>query len=125
PQAELPAGPLAPSGERGHECPRQCGSRSRRIWVSPESSRVPISWSPMNVRPDVGTSSPAMQSGHAVRPCSPAMQCINVDLPDPEGPITAVNWPRANSTLIPFRARPSEEHTSELQSLTNLVCRLL
>src|SRR5262249_62407173 len=27
--------------------------------------------------------------------------------------------------LAPFAARRSEEHTSELQSLTNLVCRLL
>ena len=37
----------------------------------------------MNVRPDVGAS-------------SPAMQCISVDLPDPDGPITAVNRPRSN-----------------------------
>src|SRR5438046_6317956 len=31
-------------------------------------------------------------------------------------------WPSADSSTNPFR---SEEHTSELQSLTNLVCRLL
>src|SRR5262249_62351450 len=30
-----------------------------------------------------------------------------------------------NRTLTPFGFRRSEEHTSELQSLTNLVCRLL
>src|SRR5438046_8565336 len=36
--------------------------------------------------------------------------------------------PRANSilaTLVHAKKRRSEEHTSELQSLTNLVCRLL
>src|SRR5262249_48922759 len=34
----------------------------------------------------------------------PAMQCISVDLPDPEGPITAVKRPRSNSTLTPSSA---------------------
>ena len=33
------------------------------------------------------------------------MQCISVDLPDPDGPITAVNRPRWNSTLTPSSAR--------------------
>src|ERR1700733_8472880 len=33
------------------------------------------------------------------------MQCISVDLPDPDEPITAVKWPRSNSTLTPSRAR--------------------
>ena len=33
------------------------------------------------------------------------MQCISVDLPDPDGPITAVNRPRSNSTLTPSSAR--------------------
>ena len=65
--------------------------RSRRIWVRPASSSSPISWSPTKVRPDVGVS-------------SPAMQCMRVDLPEPDGPITAVNRPRSNSTLMPARA---------------------
>ena len=33
------------------------------------------------------------------------MQCISVDLPEPDGPMIAVSWPRAKSTLTPSRAR--------------------
>ena len=32
------------------------------------------------------------------------MQCMRVDLPDPDGPMTAANCPRANSMLTPPRA---------------------
>ena len=32
------------------------------------------------------------------------MQCMSVDLPEPDGPMTAVNCPRSNSTLTPSRA---------------------
>ena len=32
------------------------------------------------------------------------MQCISVDLPDPDGPMTAVKRPRSNVTLMPARA---------------------
>ena len=32
------------------------------------------------------------------------MQCISVDLPDPDGPITAVKRPRSKVTLMPARA---------------------
>ncbi len=66
--------------------------RSRLNWVRPASSSSPISWSPMYVCPDVGLS-------------RPAMQCMSVDLPEPDGPITAVNRPRSNWTVIPSRAR--------------------
>ena len=30
--------------------------------------------------------------------------CISVDLPEPEGPMTAANWPRGKSTSTPRRA---------------------
>ena len=66
-------------------------TRSRRIWVRPLSSSMPMSWSPTKACPDVGVS-------------SPAMQCMSVDLPEPDGPITAVNCPCWNSTLTPARA---------------------
>ena len=66
--------------------------RSRRIWVRPASSSSPISWSPTKVRPEVGVS-------------RPAMQCMRVDLPEPDGPMTAVNCPRSKSMVIPSRAR--------------------
>ena len=36
---------------------------------------------------------------------SAAMQCIRVDLPEPDGPMIAVMRPRAKSTLTPSRAR--------------------
>ena len=32
------------------------------------------------------------------------MQCISVDLPDPDGPMMAVNSPATNSTETPSRA---------------------
>ena len=32
------------------------------------------------------------------------MQCISVDLPEPEGPMTAVKRPRSKVTLMPARA---------------------
>jgi len=56
--------------------------RNRVSWssVSPVSS-VP----PMREEPDVTVS-------------RPAMQCIRVDLPEPEGPMMAVNSPRPNAT---------------------------
>src|SRR5262249_58576780 len=42
-------------------------------------------------------------------------------IPDEQLEDHIVTWPMR----MPKRARRSEEHTSELQSLTNLVCRLL
>ena len=45
----------------------------------------------MNDWPEVGRS-------------SPAMQCIRVDFPEPDGPMTAVNQPRSKVTLTPSRA---------------------
>ena len=35
------------------------------------------------------------------------MQCISVDLPEPDGPMMAVNWPAAKSTSTPSSARTS------------------
>ena len=49
------------------------------------SSSVPRSMSPMKTWPEVSVS-------------RPATQCISVDLPDPDGPMIAVNWPAAKST---------------------------
>ena len=66
--------------------------RSRRSSVRSASVSRPISSWPTNALPDVGAS-------------SPAMQCMSVDLPDPDGPITAVKRARSNSTLTPSSAR--------------------
>src|SRR2546430_7093778 len=46
-----------------------------------------------------------------------------VDLPQPDGPTMATNSFLA--TVNERSRRRSEEHTSELQSQSNLVCRLL
>ena len=51
----------------------------------------PISWPSTTARPDVTRS-------------RPAMQCMSVDLPEPEGPMIAVKRPDAKSTSIPSRA---------------------
>ncbi len=58
---------------------------SRRSLVSCLSLRPVISVSPIQIRPPLTVS-------------SPARQCIRVDLPEPEGPMIAVNRPRWMST---------------------------
>ena len=60
--------------------------RRRRSRVSALSLREVASTWPMTTRPSVGVS-------------SPAAQCMSVDLPEPEGPMMAVNWPRRKSTV--------------------------
>jgi hypothetical protein len=59
--------------------------RSRRSRVSSRSLRPVISVSPSHTCPAETVS-------------SPARQCISVDFPEPDGPITAVNRPRTMST---------------------------
>src|SRR3712207_2143997 len=65
--------------------------RSRRRIVSRRSLSPASSVSPSVTVPDVGRS-------------SPAATCRKVLLPDPDGPMIAVNDPRANPTLTPSRA---------------------
>lgn len=65
--------------------------RSRRNRVSSRSFRPVISVSPSHTCPAETVS-------------RPARQCISVDLPEPEGPITAVYRPRAMSTSTASRA---------------------
>jgi hypothetical protein len=65
--------------------------RSRRSRVSARSSNEPSSVSPMYTSPDVSES-------------RPARQCISVDFPDPDGPITAVKRPAGISRSTFSRA---------------------
>src|ERR687887_1119703 len=65
---------------------------SRRSRVSCFSWSLERSVSPMNTCPLVIRS-------------RPARQCIRVDLPEPDGPMMAVNWPAGRSTETPSRAR--------------------
>src|SRR5438094_6576473 len=58
------------------------------------------------------------------------MSLTSVDLPEPDTPVTATRQPSGNATSTPRRLcsaahNRSEEHTSELQSPYDLVCRLL
>ncbi len=66
--------------------------RSRRSAVIFLSESRDSSTSPMVTVPELTVS-------------SPAMQCISVDLPEPDGPMIAVNSPRISSTLTWSSAR--------------------
>ena len=58
-------------------------SRSRRSRVRPASSSLESSSPSSTTEPEVGLS-------------SPASRCMSVDLPEPDGPMIAVNWPAGN-----------------------------
>src|SRR5437016_11178767 len=60
--------------------------------------------------------------------CSPSTQemaSTTFDFPQPFGPTIHVVPEPLKVTTVRSQNDRSEEHTSELQSLTNLVCRLL
>ena len=87
--------------------------RSRRSSVSATSLRPDSSVSPSRTTPWVGRS-------------SPAAQCRNVLLPDPDGPMTAVKLPRANEMLTSssaVTAPPPDPYTldTEASSTAGLV----
>ncbi len=63
----------------------------RRSNVSFLSLSSAISVPSIDTVPDVGRS-------------SPARMCMSVDLPDPDGPMTAANWPAGTSSETPFSA---------------------
>ena len=48
-----------------------------------------------------------MKTDPTVSVSRPARQCISVDLPEPDGPMMAVKWPAANSTVTSSSARTS------------------
>src|SRR5438045_5115695 len=77
------------------------------------------------------TSRSPMEIVPAVTSSSPASIRRSVDLPQPDGPTSTRNSPSwissetsSTAVTVPNDFR-SEEHTSELQSLRHLVCRLL
>ena len=67
----------------------------RRSRVSARSAIDEISSPPIRTDPEVGRS-------------SPASRCMSVDLPEPDGPMTAVNWPAGTSSETPRRASTAE-----------------
>ena len=66
-------------------------SRSRRSLVSALSSRSRDLLAVDDDRAAVGLS-------------SPASRCMSVDLPEPDGPMIAVNWPAGNASVTPRSA---------------------
>ena len=66
-------------------------SRSRRRIVRSRSESDARSVPPTSTCPLVSVS-------------RPARQCISVDLPDPDGPMIAVNWPGGRSSVTSSRA---------------------
>src|SRR5262249_59260894 len=62
----------------------------------------------------------------AIRTWVETVRTVTPRLPSVYGPLTD-KLPKLPSVTVPFADKlpRSEEHTSELQSLTNLVCRLL
>lgn len=66
-------------------------TRLRRSRVSARSPNWEISVSPIRTEPEVGVS-------------SPARQCMSVDLPEPDGPMIAVNSAAAKDAVTPSRA---------------------
>ena len=72
-------------------CWKMNPSRSRRSRVSWFLFSFEMSVSPMNAAPEVSRS-------------SPATHCISVLLPDPEGPMIAVNSCSGKSTVTPASA---------------------
>ena len=66
-------------------------TRSRRSSVSLRSSSWVISTPSRMTEPDVGRS-------------RPARMCISVDLPEPDGPMMAVNRPLGKPTVTPSSA---------------------
>jgi hypothetical protein len=66
-------------------------SLSRRSAVNRLSSRFASSWPSTTTEPDVGRS-------------SPASRCMSVDLPEPDGPMIAVNSPAGNAIVTPRNA---------------------
>ena len=53
-------------------------------------------------------SSPPIVHAAGVGRSSPASRCISVDLPEPDGPMTAVNWPAGTSSETPRSASTAE-----------------
>ena len=67
----------------------------RRSFVSCLSFIVVMSSPPISTVPAEGVS-------------RPASRCISVDLPEPDGPMTAVNWPAGTSSVTPRRASTAD-----------------
>ena len=79
-----------------------CGSRLNDWKTKPIRSRRTLvsTWSDCAVR-----SVPPSSACPLVAVSRPARQCIRVDLPEPDGPMIAVNWARPKPTVTPSSAR--------------------
>ena len=84
-------GDVLPGGERRHEVER-LEDEAEPVAPQPGQRRV--------LQP-ARAADPSMTTSPEVGVSSAAMQCIRVDLPEPDGPMIAVSRPRSKSTLTP------------------------
>src|SRR2546427_4140464 len=80
------------------------------------------------VRRSASSTPPKCRASNPRSPATPsALQapCTRPARPPPTAACCASNWPPGSPHAAPNCATRSEEHTSELQSQSNLVCRLL
>ncbi len=93
--------PERSSGSRMFSFAVSIGSRLKNWKMKPMCWRRSLVSS---VSPSSVMSVPAIATRPAVGRSRPARMCMSVDLPEPEGPITAVNSPLATSIETPRRA---------------------
>ncbi len=93
--------PAIESGRRMFSSAVSIGSRLKNWKTKPMCLRRSfVSW----LSPSVVISVPSMETVPEVGRSRPARMCMRVDLPEPEGPITAVSWPRPMSSETPRSA---------------------
>lgn len=77
------------------------GTKLKDWKINPSRSR----WSSVIWRSESSDSAvPPIYASPDVNPSSPAIVCMSVDFPDPDGPIIAVKVLRSNSTFTPSSA---------------------
>src|SRR6185312_4287820 len=87
--------PAIASGSSMFSCASSVGSRLKNWKTKPIFSRRR---SVKSSSPSFVMSTPSKSTLPSVGWSSPARQCMSVDLPEPDGPITPVRWPRWIST---------------------------
>jgi hypothetical protein len=93
--------PAIESGRTTFSSASSIGSRLKNWKTKPMCSRRSLV-SSVSLRLPRGV--PAMETSPVVGRSSPARMCMRVDLPDPDGPITAVSCPRGTSIETPRSA---------------------
>ena len=93
--------PASVSGSTTFSCAVSIGSRLKNWKMKPMCARRS---SVSSLSPSFVMSCPAIVTLPSVGRSSPARMCISVDLPEPDGPMTAVRRPAATSRSTPRSA---------------------